>query len=289
MERGQSGLGPRWNDSRDRMRVLETMGDIFGNPRDIHLALPDKGIDAYEQALALAEAALNREEDDVRAQRDTDRILRKLALMVVDKNPERAIALCTRALAISQALVKASPGIPGLLRDQADGILITGYGIENLHRVKEAIGYYEKVLAMQTEIRRISPDSRRFRREMEETLSSLGDAHLKLGNYPESMRFYEKGREITVGLLWDRPTDAYLMRDLADLNEQISAWHALAARRGGPSARQHWKQAIEAMEKNLKTWTEWPRKFSPGAFAAQREQHARQLLEEYGKAAAQAQ
>jgi tetratricopeptide (TPR) repeat protein len=285
MEKGKSGFGEKWRVSHQRMQVLERMGDIYGNPRDINLCLPEKAIEAYEEGLSIAEASQQREGADVRARRDADRLLRKLSLMVVDKNPDRAIALCRRAVAISEPLVQASPGIPGFLRDLADGLLITGYGVDNLNRTQDALSYYERTLALQTEMRRLSPDSRRFRRDMEETLSSTADAYLKLGKEAEALRYYEKGREITVALLWDRPTDAYLLRDLSDLNERMAAYYAGIARRAGPQARAQWKLSIDAAQRSLETWVEWPRRFAPGEFAARREQQARKRLEEYRKEA----
>ncbi|MBI4903906.1 MAG: protein kinase [Acidobacteria bacterium] len=283
--KGEASYAGRWNQSHDRLRALETMGDISGNPRDIHLNRPAEASGYYEQALAMAETALALEENDVRARRDVNRLLRKLALMVVDANPERALGLCNRAVPISEALVSKSPKTVSYMRDHADGVLIVGYAVENLGRVKEAMGHYEKTLALQTEIRRMSPDLRRVRREMEETLSSLGDSCVKLGLETDAMRYYEKAREITVGLLWDRPTDAYLLRDLTDLNEQMAALHGRIAKRGGPQAKEHWKQAQEFGQKSLDTWLEWPKRFAPGEFAAVRAERARKLVEEYRKAA----
>ncbi len=282
--KGEASYGAKWKNSHDRLRALETMGDISGNPRDVHLNRPADAIAFYQQALALAEDSFAGEENDVRARRDVNRLLRKLALMVVDDNPQRALDLCRRALPLSDAMVTKSPKTLSYMRDHADGILITGYAIENLGRIQEATSYFEKTLSLQTEIRRMSPDLRRVRREIEETLSSLGDSHVKLGKETEAMRFYEQAREITVGLLWDRPTDAYLLRDLTDLNEQIAALHARIAKRGGSSAKSHWKQAQDAAQKSLETWQEWPKRFAPGEFAALRLEHARKLVEEYRKA-----
>jgi eukaryotic-like serine/threonine-protein kinase len=274
-----------WNSSWLRFRVLDASGDIEGNPRDINLLRRKEALANYRAALAIVEPKYARDPDDARSRHDLDRILRKVAFMVVDEQPEEAIALARRAQSLSDLHLKITPNNPEYVRAQADAFLIIGYGMQTMKRWQDAISYFEQALRRQVEMQRISPESRRFLRGFQETYEATGDAYLQIQKDKEALFNYEKALELTVSLLWERPTDPYLLRDLSDSHEALAAFHAHAARKNPQDARSDWKKAIELQTKSVENWTEWPRKVSPSAFQKERLERAQQKLAAYRRAA----
>jgi len=271
---------------RLRIRILDLIGDIAGNPRDIHLLDRKMALVSYQTALQMAEQNFARDSQDARYRRDLDRALRKFALLVVDEDAEHATRLAQRALTLSEIHLKNSPGNPEYMRDQIDGLLILGYASETRKHWPEALVFLQKALAQQLELQRGSPETRRFKREIQETQEALGNVQLQLGNDRDALASYEKGLELTVGMLWERPTDAYLLRDLTDNHEALANYYATLARRGGPQAHAHWKKAVEYQQKSVEAWTEWPRKVAAGPYPALRLEEARKTLELFEKALA---
>jgi tetratricopeptide (TPR) repeat protein len=265
--------------------MLDLAGDLSGNPRDIHLLDPAAALTHYREALRIAELDYARDTQSATARRNVDRMLRKNAIMLVDSNPEQAMVLTKRALQLSEIHLKSSPRSPEYTRDRVDGILIYGYGLQNLKRHQEALAYLQNGLTEQLQVERFSPDAKRFQRELQETYEALGDTHLALGDQLQALAHYEKGRERTVALLWDRPTDAYLKRDLADSDEKIAGIYAVMARKPTSESRTQWQQAIEYQKRSVDTWSKWPREVAPSAFQKMREQRARQLLDAYQREA----
>ena len=205
--------------------------------------------------------------------------------MTVDQEPLKAMELARRALTLSELHLKITPNNPEYVRAQADGFLIIGYGLQQLTRWEEALGYFERALKRQTEMQRISPESRRFLRGFQETYEATGDAYLQIHKDKEALFNYEKALELTVSLLWERPTDPYLLRDLSDSQEALAAFHASMARRKQGDPKTHWKKALDLQAKSVQNWTEWPRKVSPTAFHKQRLEKAARVLAEYQRAA----
>ncbi|MBL8175286.1 MAG: protein kinase [Bryobacterales bacterium] len=274
-----------WKTSWLRFRVLDATGDIQGNPRDINLLHREEAVASYREALAIVEPQYARDPNDARARHDLDRILRKVAFMIVDDRVEEAMRLAERALSLSEVHLKIAPNSPEYVRAQADAYLIIGYGLQKLSRWKEALGYFERALGRQVEMQKISPEARRFLRGFQETYEATGDAYLQIGKEKEALFNYEKALELTVGLLWERPTDPYLLRDLSDSHEALAAFHAGVGRKRGADAKTSWKKAIELQTKSVENWTEWPRKVSPGAFQKERLERAQKRLADYRKAA----
>ncbi|MFN7937587.1 MAG: serine/threonine-protein kinase [Bryobacteraceae bacterium] len=274
-----------WKTSRLRFRVLDATGDILGNPRDINLLNPEEATRRYREALAMVEPEYARDPDDARSRHDLDRILRKVAFMIVDHQPEEAMKLAQRAQSLSERHLKVTPNNPEYVRAQADAFLIIGYGLQKLERWREALTYFERALQRQTDMQRISPESRRFLRGFQETYEATGDAYLQIHKEKEALFSYEKALELTVSLLWERPTDPYLLRDLSDSQEALAAFHAAAARTRPSDAKASWKKAVELQAKSVENWTEWPRKVAPSAFQKERLERAVRRLAEYKRAA----
>lgn len=283
---GKAALGAGWEDSRFRFRLLEMSGDIAGNPRDIHLCHPAEAISSYRAALAIAERHYARDTTDARSRRDLDRVLRKLGLMIVDTQPAESLLLYRRAIGLSEINLRISPDNPDFIRDNADGLLGTGYALQNLNHLHEALQSYERVLGRQTELRRATPDWRRFQRELQETYEAMAEVYMRLGKDKDALASLEKGMETIVGLLWERPTDAYLLRDLSDCQESIANFYALEARKGGPAARTNWRQALDLQRKSVQNWLEWPVKVGPGPYQRMRLNRAQETLSQFEKAAA---
>lgn len=264
---------------RLRLRILDLIGDIAGNPREIHLLDRKMALASYQTALAMAEQNFSRDSQDARYRRDLDRALRKLALLVVDEDAEQATRLAQRALTLSEIHLKNSPGNPEYMRDQIDGLLILGYASETRKHWPEALVFLQKALAQQLELQRGSPETRRFKREIQETQEALGDVYLQLGNEKESLASYEKGMELTVSMLWERPTDAYLLRDLTDNHEALAEYYAAQARKGGTTAHAHWKKAVEYQRKSVEAWSDWSKKVAGGPYPVLRLEEAKKTLE----------
>ncbi|MCZ2148287.1 MAG: protein kinase [Bryobacterales bacterium] len=282
---GKSSLGAEWEDSRFRFRLLEMMGDTAGNPRDIHLCRPEHAISSYRAALAIAERQYARDTTDARSRRDLDRMLRKVGLMMVDAHPAGALPLYRRALGLSEINLRISPANPDFIRDNADGLLGAGYALQNLNLLHEALQSYQRALDRQMDLKRVSPDWRRFQREFQETYEAMGEVYLRLGKDKDALASLEKGMETIVGLLWERPTDAYLLRDLSDCQESIANFYALEARKGGPTAGTNWRQALDLQKKSVQNWLEWPAKVGPGPYQRMRLEQAQKTLEQFEEAA----
>ena len=88
----------------------------------------------------MVEPEYARDPDDARSRHDLDRILRKVAFMIVDNQPEEAIKLAQRAQSLSERHLKLTPNNPEYVRAQADAFLIIGYGLQKLERWREAVG-----------------------------------------------------------------------------------------------------------------------------------------------------
>jgi tetratricopeptide (TPR) repeat protein len=280
-------IGPKDESyQRLRLRILDLIGDIAGNPRDIHLLNRQLALSSYRDALAIAEHNFSRDPQDARYRRDLDRALRKLALLVVDEDADQATRLAQRALTLSEIHLKNSPGNPEYMRDQIDGLLILGYASETRKHWPEALVFLQKALSQQLDLQRGSPETRRFKREIQETQEALGDVYLQLGRTKEALASYEKGLELTVSMLWERPTDAYLLRDLTDNHEALAEYYVALAGQGGPQAREHWKKAVEYQRKSVEAWSDWPKKVASGPYPSMRLEEAKKTLDTYEKAAA---
>ncbi|HUQ90413.1 MAG TPA: serine/threonine-protein kinase [Bryobacteraceae bacterium] len=284
-EIGQKAFGNQWEASRYYIRLRETIGDMAGYPRDIHLCEPQRALENFRAGLAVAEKHYARDSNDARARRDVDRLLRKIGLMIVDDQPREGMQLYRRALALSEINLAISPSNPEYIRDNADGLLGVGYAFEATNHWEEALAYFQKALQRQMDLKRLSPEWRRFQREFQETYEAIGDAYLQIGRDKDALASYEKGTQTIVGLLWERPTDPYLLRDLSDCHHSLANYYAVLARRGSPQSRSYWKQAIEYQKKSLQIWTEWPAKVSPGPYQRIRLESAKKNLEAYEKAA----
>lgn len=274
-----------WQASEQRFNLLDLLGDISGNPRDIHLLDAKTAERSFREALAIAETQSARDPGDVRYRRSVDRLLRKIALMVVDTRPEEAVQLTKRALSLSERNLRVSPSNVEFIRDQTDALLITGYALQSFNRWDEALAYFQRAIDRQGDMQRISPESKRFRREVQETYQSMGDAYLRLGKHKEALASYEKAAEHIVGLLWERPTDAYLLRDLADSHEALAAAHAYIAKADPANAKAHWREAAAYQKKALDTWLEWPRKVHASSFHKMRLEKAQKDYDAYRKSA----
>lgn len=275
----------QWQDSRLRFRMLDLAGDISGNPRDITLQKPDHALSFYLQALRIVEGEYAQDRNDARARRDLDRLLRKVALMTVDSRAAEAAGLVERALALSDINLRASPNNTEYIRDHVDGLLIRAYALQNQQRHRDALTFLQQALQRQLQLQRSSPESKRFQRELQETYEALGDSYLALGDEKRALEHYEKGRERTVALLWERPTDAYLQRDLSDSDEKLANIYAAMARKGGINARDRWRQVLDYQAKSVEIWAQWPRRIAPSAFQRTRLERATKFLDSYQRTA----
>lgn len=274
-----------WAKHRLRFRVLDTMGDIYGNHRDINLQEDEKALAAYREALAMAEASYTRDPQDARYRRDVDRLLRKQALLLVDEHPGDAMSMAKRALDLSAINLQASPKNPEYIRDNADAWLIIGYAHEARKQYEDAISFFNRALKLQEDMERASPESRRFLREFEETHEATGNVLLRLDRDKEALENYERAEAVMVKLLWERPTDPYLLRDLSDAHQALGEYYRKQAHRGGPNEKANWRKAVEYQKKCLETWTDWERKIAPSPYAKMRVEGARKKLEGFMKAA----
>jgi tetratricopeptide (TPR) repeat protein len=139
----------------------------------------------------------------------------------------------------------------------------------------------------QNYLKALSPEWRRFQREFQESYAALGDLHKALGHEKEALANYEKALEITVTLLWEQPTDALLLRDLADSNESLAAYYAWMAGRQPARRQEYLRQAVNFQQKSDETWREWSRKGGiDGPYAQLRAKQAAQTLVAYQHQAA---
>lgn len=287
MVQGEATFGREaWAESSYKILLHHVLGDAMGHARHLNLGRPEEALKHYQAALEIAERHLKRDDNDARARRDVDLSLRKIAFMIVDTQPRAAMIDYRRAKELSFINLRNSPSNAEYVRDQADALLGIGYAFQSSKHWPEALESIQYAFDRQNDLKRLSPEWRRFQREFQESFAALGDVHMELGNEKATLENYEKALETTVALLWEQPTDALLLRDLADSHECLARYYAWMAERHASEGSSYWKQAIDFQQKSYDTWREWPTKVSAtSVYAQKRLQDATTQLAAYRKAA----
>jgi tetratricopeptide (TPR) repeat protein len=288
MASGERLLGKEaWEDSLYKIRLHHILGDALGNPRQLNLGRREEALEHYRAALAIAIRQLYRDANDARARRDVDFSLRLIGFLTVDHQPLQALRQYEKAMEYIQLNLNRSPSNAEFVRDEADALLGIGYAHQSMNRFDEALKFIEKAVERQNYLKALSPEWRRFQREFQESYAALGDLHKALGHEKEALANYEKALEITVTLLWEQPTDALLLRDLADSNESLAAYYAWMAGRQPARRQEYLRQAVNFQQKSDETWREWSRKGGiDGPYAQLRAKQAAQTLVAYQHQAA---
>jgi len=226
---------------RNTQIALIDLGDVFlrigagtsgGADADGPLTAARK---VYQQAFDIAQRLAAADPSDAQAQRDLSISYEKLGNVQLQSGQvTEALGSYQQCLAIRQKLAAADPTeVAGTLRvpsaafaRQAQRDLSISYerlGNVQLQsgQVTEALGSYQKDLAISQKLASADPSDAQAQRDLSISYNMLGDVQLQSGQVTEARGSYQKGLAISQKLAAADPSDAQAQRDLSVSYEKL--------------------------------------------------------------------
>ena len=121
-------------------------GDLQGNPAFFHFGETKRAEASFRKALEISEQLAGRDPKDAQAQAQLGNVMRHLASVLRDSDPEESIRLYRRAEAILEPLLLASPGDFKNRRDLANTSLGLSFPYRATKRYQESLAELDKAL-----------------------------------------------------------------------------------------------------------------------------------------------
>jgi serine/threonine protein kinase len=268
---------------RNLFIIYITLGAVLGDDETINLGDQPQALQYFRKALAIAEEDLAADPKDAQARSDLSVAHDRVAGLLYESDPVRGAEESRQALALTQALLAASPDNFEFRRNQVICHLDLGRALHKLGELDEARRQLQQAVEEGRNISAADPARTQLRVDLVDYHKALADALLDQGASAGAKENYEKAAAMAESLVAATPSDLRLRYKLADTYSSLGHYHAtLAARLRTPSSERavHWQEARDWLQKSLAVWDGWSAHGVSSAFnTTKREQVARAVAQ----------
>jgi serine/threonine protein kinase len=247
---------------QDLADAYRRAGDLRGNPAQFHFGDPKMAEQYHRKSLQIAERFVLRDPRDAKAQSRYAVGLRRLGAVTRGTKPHEAVDYYSRAIEISGALLRESPGDLATQRDIANHRCGLAYALLNMRQYEAARQQAQAAVDMQRAILKISPDNVTVREDMVDSQIATGEVWLAQKNPKAAMPHFSEALW-TARMLAEKDKDSlYTQR-----------CHALASKWLGDcyAALGDTAEASKSYGEALKVWSRWKRENLAMPYAGSRE------------------
>ncbi|MCI0392653.1 MAG: protein kinase, partial [Acidobacteria bacterium] len=266
---------------RQLLVAHQWLGNLHGNPTSINLGDTAAALDHYQQVLRLAKELTAADPKETQARLHFANAYAKLGDVASESEPQRSAELYRQALAITRALLEASPNEFRFLRRQAQYLRNLASPLRRLGERHSALEHARQSFEIVESLAAKDPTNAPLQTDLYHSLMALAESQLSLNDHDAALEDYHRALVIAENSATAHPANIYLRWHLADAYSGLGQFHAiLAAHSRTPSAERiaHWQAARDWLNKSLSVWDGWSAHGVSSVFnITKREQVARAL------------
>ena len=233
---------------REEYLVEERMGLVSGHPDYFNLGDRKAAADWLEQFMHSCERLGAVDPSDTRARLNLSSALASLADIYRDSDPQRAIKLYQRALALTDSLLKSDPQDSEILKADSSDRIGFGLALERMGEPEQSSDQWQHAISVLETLHKRDSANLAVPQLLGVALHNRASSLLRVRDVESAAQDLQRSEELLAALYQLNPRNLMILRDLADCYRD----------RGNLAAhRSHWQDATTEYQKSLNLWQRW--------------------------------
>lgn len=190
------------------------------------------------RAVTIAESLVARFPNDTNLKQDLWKVYESASSIYEEIDDARAFELCEKSRRVVEEIIAADPANAQAQHNLAKSFSRLGISASNLGKPVEALGFFERAMAIFLELQEKDPLNRGYDRDVSALYIRIGVARSKLRDFDGAIAAYKKSAELYEKQLASDAANTIAQRDLAIAYQRAGKVHEVLAKTTHPQTRQ---------------------------------------------------
>ena len=266
-------------NQQELSNVYRMAGNILGNPFYLNLGETAPALAYFQKALAIHKDHSAADLKDARAKTDLSISYGKVGSVLRDVDPRESANVFRKALELTEALLKETPGDAQVQDLHAFNYAGLAYALWRQGDRDVALDTYRRSLAVQQAIP--GGDTPQFQQNLVTFHGEIGELLVEEGDTAAARSHFDKAMQVAMALHSAQPNRMIMRRNLADCYERmgfLSRTLASSLKLSRDRRRQHWHEARSWYQRSEDLWSQWEALAVSSAFDQRRRSQASQAI-----------